>query len=47
MNGFNPKKIKWSFGFYTTTTPAFFIKTKDAKIFMHEKEKKVNIRSIN
>jgi glycosyltransferase involved in cell wall biosynthesis len=28
---YKPEKIKWSFGFYTTATPGFFIKTKDAK----------------
>lgn len=31
IHKYEPEKIKWSFGFYTTTTPAFFIKTKDAK----------------
>ena len=31
VHKYKPKKIKWSFGFYTTATPGFFIKTKDAK----------------
>ena len=31
VHKYKPEKIKWSFGFYTTTTPAFFIRTKDAK----------------
>ena len=26
MHGYNPKKIKWSFGFYTTHSVGFFIK---------------------
>ncbi len=31
VHKYKPEKIKWSFGFYTTATPGFFIKTKDAK----------------
>ena len=31
VHKFNPKKIYWSFGFYTSTTPGFFIKTESAK----------------
>tara|TARA_Y100001958_G_C21241649_1_gene569567 strand:- start:3250 stop:4014 length:765 start_codon:yes stop_codon:yes gene_type:complete len=27
MHGFNPKKIKWSFGFYTSHSIGFYIKT--------------------
>lgn len=28
LHGFNPKKIRWSFGFYTTHSVGFFIKKK-------------------
>ena len=31
VHKYRPEKIKWSFGFYTTATPGFFIKTKDAR----------------
>ena len=31
IHKYKPEKIKWSFGFYTTTTPGFFIKLKDAR----------------
>ena len=31
MHGFNPKLINWSFGFYTSHSVGFFIKTKNHK----------------
>ena len=31
MHGYNPKKIKWTFGFYTTHSVGFFIKKKSQK----------------
>ena len=31
MHGFNPKLISWSFGFYTSHSVGFFIKTKNHK----------------
>ena len=31
LTGFNPKKIFWSFGFYTSHSVGFFIKTKSQK----------------
>jgi len=32
MHGYNPKIIDWSFGFYTSHSVGFFIKTKDHKM---------------
>ena len=41
MHGFNPKKIKWTFGFYTTHSIGFFIrKTSQLKLGLYDTQYK-------